>query len=207
MNTNHIPHNFVILSEFIPSIKLQLAYACDDNFTGSIVPGYKNKKAYLTIEAATQLKKVQEYFLKQNLSLIIFDAYRPKRAVEYFINDWKNQPENQVLKMRFYPHKSKIQLFEEGFLATRSSHSKGSTVDLSLVNIKNNQHLNMGSEFDYFDELSFTLSQDISEDIQQNRNLLCEVMNKFGFINYSKEWWHFRLNNEPYPETFFDFET
>ncbi|WP_020558201.1 M15 family metallopeptidase [Thiofilum flexile] len=200
------PANFVELKALAPSILQDLRYSTNNNFTGTVVTGYQANNAWLTHQAATALAQVQTAIQPWGLSLYIFDAYRPKRAVQHFI-DWSYQPEDPTLQQRFYPNMTKRQLFEQGYIATRSSHMRGSTVDLTLATHTEHgwQELDMGTEFDVFglsaapDYPELTLTQ------RNNRLLLRSIMLQHGFHGFELEWWHFTLNNEPYPEHYFDF--
>jgi zinc D-Ala-D-Ala dipeptidase len=178
-----------------------------DNFTGSVVPGYSKGEAQLSIPAHDALLKVVEDLSHHKLGLIIFDAYRPVKAVEFFLK-WASMDETREdLKKRFYPDFTRTELFSKGYLAKRSSHSRGSTVDLGLWDLKEKKELDMGSEFDFFHETSHTKALGLSKPIQERRQFLCEVMSKAGFRNYAYEWWHFTLQAEPYPENYFDHDT
>ncbi len=200
------PKDIQDLTLIVPNIVVTLAYASTKNFTNQVVPGYHGNTAYLTLAASKSLKQVQSILLKSELSLFIFDAYRPQRSVDFFKDTWLKLPENVDIKEEYYPKKTKRQLFDEGFLALQSSHSSGSTVDLSILNLKENKLLDMGTIFDFFDETSFTDSNEISELAQSNRAMLKNLMEDAGFINYAKEWWHFRLAAGPYPDTIFNFD-
>lgn len=182
-------------------------YATDMNFTGSVVPGYNYARALLQIDAAHALAKVQEELNKNQLGLIIFDAYRPYKSVEFFVKTWKKDiSENKTLKDMYYPNKTKEQLFKEGFLSSNSSHTRASTVDLSIIELKTLNQIDMGSIFDFFDETSFTDHESISSQSKRARKILVSLMSKYGFINYSKEWWHFQFANEKYNHFYFDFD-
>lgn len=200
------PDNIVNIQGIDPSIIVQLAYLGSDNFTGMKVPGYFSNTAYLTMKTALALKAVQKSLKQKNLSLFIFDAYRPLKAVNYFANEWSQGPDNNDLKNRFYPNVPKEELVPSGYLSKRSSHSRGGTVDLALYDLDKKELLDFGSEFDFFDPKSFTLSNEISSIAQENRKLLVTKMKKQNFKNYSKEWWHFTYNDEEYPNTYFDFD-
>jgi D-alanyl-D-alanine dipeptidase len=181
-------------------------YATKNNFTGSVIPGYNEPIAYLTERAIFALYNIQEILLRKNQSLFIFDAYRPKKSVDFFCNNWKNIDSNTQLKQQYYPNKTVDSIFTEGFIATESSHSRGSAVDLSIFDLSKNKLLDMGGIFDFFDDSSFTAAKEIGETAIKNRMYLMELMQNNGFLNYEKEWWHFRLKNEPYPSSVFDFD-
>jgi D-alanyl-D-alanine dipeptidase len=198
--------DFISLEEACSGIKIEASYSKPSNFTGSIVAGYRSAKAYIHKSPAKALCEVQVEAEKNRLGLKIFDAYRPVKAVKYFL-DWANKPEdNLTLKELYYPKFSRLDLFEKGFIAKQSSHSRGSAVDLTLVDLETGIDLDMGSGFDFFDEISHTESPFISEKQQSNRLLLKSLMESKGFKNFSQEWWHYSFRPEPYPESYFDFD-
>ena len=204
---NTIPDGFVSLNESVPSLVIELRYSTTDNFVGEIIDGYRDPKIVLTLETANALRKVQNELNKQNLGLKIFDGYRPQKAVNHFIR-WAKKLNDTVKKKKYYPMVTKDKLFEEGYVAERSGHSRGSTVDVTLIKIDSlnyGQELDMGSEWDYFGVKSWINYDSISYIQKENRGLLQNVMIKNGFKPYSKEWWHFTLENEPFTETYFDF--
>jgi len=208
IDPNIRPDQFVVLSEHIPGIQLDLKYAGSDNFTGDIVDGYKNGQCLITRPAADALKKVQSELAEMGLSLLVFDAYRPQHAVECFV-EWAKSPEtNDKIKQQFFPQLNKTELFPKGYIADKSGHSRGSTVDLSICSVRKNgkiKALNMGTPFDFFGEEAGIRYQNIPPQQRANRLLLKQLMEKHGFRNYPVEWWHFTLNNEPYPDTYFNF--
>ncbi len=195
------------MSDIDPSIEQDMRYAGNNNFMGCPADGYKKPLAILTHEAATALSKAQQYFVAKGYSILVLDAYRPHSAVEHF---WRWACDTEDLKMRaeYYPEYSdKTQLFEDGFIAKYSKHSRGSTVDLTLVDSAGNE-LDMGGIFDFFGPVSHTHNEGISEGSRQNRQLLKEGMEAAGFVNYHKEWWHYELVNEPFtlkPDHHFNF--
>lgn len=202
------PDDFVVLTEHIPGIQLQLKYATSDNFTGNVVTGYQGGQCLITKDAAEALKKVQSELAEMGLSLLLFDAYRPQHAVECFVK-WAKSPEtNNKIKQQFFPQLNKAELFPKGYIADKSGHSRGSTVDLSICSVRKNgtiKALNMGTPFDFFGEEAGIRYQNIAPQQRANRLLLKQLMEKHGFRNYPVEWWHFTLNNEPYPDTYFNF--
>lgn len=200
---NYIPKNFVNLMKEIPYLIYEANYATKNNFTKEIVPGYTNKLPLLTKGAALQLKNVALALTQKNLGLWLFDSYRPQKAVNFF-KAWSMQ-DGAEYDSTYFPHIKKSQLFSQGFLSERSSHSRGSTLDLTLYDLKTKEPLDMGTIFDFFDEASYSQSDKISSLAQANRNLLIQTMDEFGFRNYSKEWWHFTFRNEAFPFTYFDF--
>ncbi len=199
-------NDFISLSDVYPDIKIQADYSTEENFTGQIVPGYKAMKAMLANVPAKALSEVQKDARSRGLCLKIFDGYRPVKAVKFFL-EWSNLPEeNPELKEIYYPKYSRIELFQNGFLSEKSSHSRGCTVDLTLIDDVLGTELDMGSRFDYFDSISHTDSPLISTHQMQNRLLLKSLMEAHGFKNYSKEWWHYTYRPEPYPDQTFDFD-
>jgi D-alanyl-D-alanine dipeptidase len=197
---------FVSIAEYCPGIEVQADYSTKKNFTGSIVRGYKTQKAYLALIPARALCKVHTSARTKGFGLKVFDAYRPVKAVESF-QDWAKFPEdNHYLKELYYPRFSRLELFEKGFIAKKSSHSRGSAIDLTLYDLKTGVELDMGSRFDFFDEISHTESPFITKEQQMNRRLLKDLMELNGFKNFSQEWWHFSYRAEPYPDQYFDFD-
>ena len=197
---------FVSLADFCPGIKVQADYSTTKNFTGEIVPGYKAQKALIAIEPAQALLKIQRKANELGFSLKVFDGYRPAKAVKFF-QDWALRPEdNPHLKKLFYPGFSRMELFEKGFIAINSSHSRGSAVDLTLFSLSSSLDVDMGSAFDFYDEISHTHSSNVSVDQKANRLLLKQLMESHGFVNFSQEWWHFSFRPEPFPNQAFDFD-
>ncbi|MCQ2148555.1 MAG: M15 family metallopeptidase, partial [Bacteroidales bacterium] len=174
------------------------------NFVGARIDGYEAPVAYMTKEGAEALKKVSDYLITKGYRLKIFDAYRPTTAVAHFVR-WAEDLSDIKTKEYFYPEVDKRVLFKEGYIAHRSGHSRGSTVDLTLVDMKSGKEVDMGAPFDYFGEISHPSSQRVTPTQYRNRMALREAMMKFGFSPISSEWWHFTLRNEPYPDTYFSF--
>lgn len=186
---------------------IELRYASSDNFMGRSVVGYQNPKKVLTIETLYALQKVQEELKKNGMTLKLFDGYRPQASVDDFIR-WAINPNDTLNKARYYPNNDKIKLFDLGYIAKRSGHSRGSTVDITLIYSKGpnkGKELDMGSSWDFFGPISWIGSTLITNQQAANRKLLREVMISHGFIPYSKEWWHFTLKDEPFPNTYFSF--
>ena len=200
---NNLEDGFVYLNDTDDSIIVDLKYYSIENFTGQFVEGYLSNNAILTKESALALSNAQDDFNKLGYSLILYDAYRPQRSVDFFVQ-WSKNPYDTINKRIYYPDTKKSELFELGYIASKSGHSRGSTVDVSLVEISTNKVLDMGTIFDYFGIESHTFFNDISEKQKSNRLILYEIMSNNGFKNYSKEWWHFTLKNEPY-QKYFDF--
>ena len=200
---NNLEDGFVYLKDIDDSIIVDLKYYSNENFTGQYVEGYLSNNAILTKESALALSDAQDDFNKLGYSLILYDAYRPQRAVNFFVQ-WSNNFHDTINKRIYYPNIKKSELFEFGYIAYKSGHSRGSTVDVSLIEISTNKLLDMGTIFDYFGVESHNFFDDISEKQKSNRLILYEIMSDNGFKNYSKEWWHFTLKNEPY-QKYFDF--
>jgi len=196
-----LPSGFIYINDIDKTIQTDLRYSTKDNFTGRIVDGYKSNRAIISYDAAKSLVQVQNELRKRNLSLKIFDAYRPQRSVNYFIN-WSKDLSDTINKIIYYPEINKSQLFPMGYIAERSGHSRGSTVDLTIVNNKTNKELDMGTPYDFFGPESSTDFSNITDKQRSNRILLLEAMTKNGFKNYPKEWWHYTLELEPFNHYF-----
>lgn len=201
---NGILEGFVYVDDLIPDVILEIRYYSDDNFVGSRVDGYLAPKVILTMEAAEALAEVADEMRVLGLVLKLFDGYRPQEAVNHFIR-WAEDAEDQKMKDKYYPEVDKKDVFKLGYIAKRSGHSRGSTIDLTLVDIVTGEELDMGSSFDFFGEISHHGTDKISEEQFKNREILRVVMEKYGFEPYSEEWWHYTLLNEPYPYTYYDF--
>ena len=201
---NGIPEEFVYVDEWIPDVILEVRYYSDDNFVGSRVDGYLAPKVILTMEAAEALAEVADEMRVLGLVLKLLDGYRPQEAVNHFIR-WAEDAEDQKMKDKYYPEVDKKDVFKLGYIAKRSGHSRGSTIDLTLVDGITGEELDMGSSFDFFGEISHHGTDKISEEQFKNREILRVVMEKYGFEPYSEEWWHYTLLNEPYPYTYYDF--
>ncbi len=202
--TNKIPPEFGYVTDSLDLVVLEIRYASNHNFTGKPINGYQQPEAILSKKALQQLKKANEFFLRKGYTFKIFDAYRPQRAVNHF-TDWARKTEDTLTKKEFYPNVAKKDLFSLGYIATKSGHSRGSTIDLTLIDLKTGRELDMGSPYDFFGEISHHGTRKISKKQKKNRKLLKKGMRKFGFIAYPKEWWHYTLYNEPFPNTYFDF--
>ena len=202
---SHIPPGFVEVKDFIPSIVVEPRYHSVNNFMGRTVEGYEADKIYITEEAAVALKKVQQELKQRKLGLKIFDAYRPQMAVDDFVQ-WANDLDDTLRKAEYYPEIPKNQLFEKGYIAEHSGHSRGSTVDVTLVDLSTGKELDMGTGFDYFSPKSWPHSNEVTQQQKQNRILLRGIMMKHGFEPLATEWWHFSLADEPFPDQYFNFE-
>jgi D-alanyl-D-alanine dipeptidase len=199
-----LPEGFVYLKKVLPSVHVELRYFGTNNFIGEVIDGYNKEVCIVSTEAAKALKKVQVELLTYNLSIKIFDAYRPQRAVDYFVR-WASVLSDTTNKSVFYPKVKKQHLFQEGYIASKSGHTRGSTLDMTLVDLKTGEELDMGSPWDFFGPVSRIEDQSITSQQRANRMLLQTIMQKHGFRPYPKEWWHFTLLNEPFPDTYFNF--
>ena len=200
---NNLEDGFVYLNDIDDSIIVDLKYYSSENFTGRFVDGYLANKAILTNEAGLALSNAQKDFNKLGYSLILYDAYRPQSAVDFFVR-WSTNLNDTIFKNLYYPDIKKSNLFELGYIAYKSGHSRGSTIDVSLVDMTTNKEIDMGTIFDYFGIESHTFYDNLTENQKANRLLLYEIMSNNGFQNYSKEWWHYTLKNEPF-QKYFDF--
>ena len=201
-----LPAGFVYIDEVIPDIAMEIRYCSEDNFTGRRVKGYERPAGILTEQAAAALQHVAAELVRFDLGLKIYDAYRPQRAVDDFMQ-WANDPGNQRMKSRYYPHVDKADLIGAGYIAERSGHSRGSTVDLTLVSMgpEGPRELDMGTGWDYFGPESWPDSRAVTPVQRAHRILLRVLMDKHGFEPLQQEWWHFTLRDEPFPDVYFDF--
>ena len=205
MNKSNLPDSFVSVGEMIPDVLLEIRYYTTYNFVGERIDGYEEPIALLTREAAQALALVSTDLKKQGLRLLIYDGYRPQRAVDHFVR-WAEDLSADSMKPVFYPDVDKSLLFDQGFIARRSGHSRGSTVDLTLVDEMTGEKLDMGGPFDFFGERSHPgFTGDLTPSQIENRMLLRKAMLRRGFRPLRTEWWHFTLENEPFPDTYFDF--
>ncbi len=198
------PEEFAYLYDVDPSIKMELRYITSNNFIGRPIDGYLRSVIIVSQPTAVALKKVQDELKEKGLSLKIFDAYRPQQAVDHFVR-WAKVLKDTLKKREYYPAVPKSQLFNQGYIASKSGHSRGSTVDLTLVDLKTGKELDMGSPFDFFGTESHPFYKGIGKNQMKNRMILRNVMLKNGFKPYENEWWHFTLHNEPFPNTYFNF--
>lgn len=198
------PSGFVLLADFVPQIVQEIRYYSTYNFIGDRIDGYEEPCALLSIEAARALKAVSNELIVQGYRLKVFDAYRPVCAVKHFLL-WGIEDQDIRMKPYFYPELEKQELFAKGYISKQSSHSRGSAVDLTLLDMKTGKELDMGSPFDLFSELSHPDCREITEEQYENRMLLRRAMLRNGFQPIDCEWWHFSLKEEPYPDTYFAF--
>ncbi len=201
--TQSLPTGFVYLDEVIPEIQLDMRYYTVNNFIGTQIDGYDSNKCIISKDAALALKNVQNELKEYGLCLKVLDAYRPQQAVDHFVR-WAQDYTDTLNKSEYYPNVPKNELIPE-YIASKSGHSRGSTIDLTIVSCVDSTQLDMGGTFDFFGDVSHVKFADITGTQRSNRMLLQTLMIKYGFKPYSKEWWHYTLKNEPYPETFFNF--
>ena len=198
------PAGFVSVGEAIPDVILEIRYYSTFNFVGDRIDGYERPVALLTREAASSLKEVSDEAVAKGFRLKIYDAYRPQKAVDHFLR-WAEDATDIRMKPCFYPYLDKRELIPGGYIAAHSGHSRGSTVDLTLFDMCTQKDLDMGGPFDFFGELSHPGFRGITNDQYGNRMLLQDLMLRHGFLPLEEEWWHFTLEKEPYPDTYFTF--
>ena len=198
------PANFVDAAELVPGLVLDMRYAGSHNFVGQPIDGYERAVCLLARAAAQALADVQRDLQSRGLGLKMFDCYRPRRAVAQFVR-WAQDITDVRAKAEFYPNVDKRDLFRLGYIASQSGHSRGSTVDLTLVRRDGGAELDMGTGFDFFSPKSWPSDRSISMEARENRIALAAAMKRHGFKSYNKEWWHFTLVGEPYPSRYFDF--
>ncbi|KOY53805.1 D-alanyl-D-alanine dipeptidase [Streptomyces sp. XY332] len=198
------PPGFVALAEVDPTIGQDIRYATADNFTGAVVDGYEEPVCLLARPAAEALRRAQRELLPRGYSLTVYDCYRPQRAVDSFVR-WAADPQDQSTKAEFYPDVDKERLIPDGYIAEKSGHSRGSTVDVTLVRLPLRRPVDMGTPFDLFDPLSHTDNPRITGAARANRQLLGRTLAAQGFVNLPEEWWHFTFKPEAFPDSAFDF--
>jgi D-alanyl-D-alanine dipeptidase len=225
-NANNMAEGFADLHDIDPSIKVFVDAHTSMNFIGRPIKGYYANKIIVSKKLGLALKKVQHELKSKGFSLLVYDAYRPQMAVDDFV-EWGKDLNDQKMKKYLYPNIEKAQIFAKGFVAKRSSHSRGGAVDLTIIALDkplkegefverklptgriipyfDDGSVDMGSSAGLFDEVSWTDNKDVSLEGQKNRKFLKEVMTKHRFKNYAKEWWHYNLINEPFPNTYFNF--
>ena len=196
--------DFVVLADYVPSIVQEIRYHSTFNFVGDRIDDYEEPVALCTRECARALKGVAAELLVQGYRLKVFDAYRPTTAVKHFVL-WGIEDTDQRMKQYFYPDIDKTDTFKLGYIAAKSSHSRGSAVDLTLLDMETGHEVDMGSSFDHFGEVSHPSYRGITEKQYQMRMLLQKAMIRGGFAPLDCEWWHFTLEDEPYPDTYFSF--
>ncbi|SDJ85619.1 M15 family metallopeptidase [Streptomyces indicus] len=222
------PEEFVALDRVDPTILHEMRYTTAHNFVGERIDGYRQPVCILTKPAALALHKAQRKLLRQGYSLKVYDCYRPQRAVDHFVR-WAEDLSDERMKAEFYPKVDKSRLFADGYIAEKSGHSRGSTVDLTLVKLPArptrpyvpgeplvpcyapqderfpDSSVDMGTGYDCFDTLSHTDDPRITGEQRANRDLLRGTLSELGFVNLPEEWWHFTYKPEPFPDTYFDF--
>jgi zinc D-Ala-D-Ala dipeptidase len=197
-------NDFVFVDELVPEIRWDAKYATWDNFTGKPVDGYHANRIVGTRALCAALERAQEKAASDGFGLLIWDAYRPQRAVDCFVR-WSEQPEDGRRKPRHYPNIDRPEMFEKGYIAAKSGHSRGSTVDLTLYDAATGELTPMGGDHDLMDPVSHHDAAEITQLEARNRQHLRSIMEDCGFISYDYEWWHYTLKHEPYPNTYFDF--
>lgn len=195
---------FVLLSDVCPDVIQEIRYYSTYNFVGERINGYEEPIALLTEPAARALKVVSDKANIMGYRLKAFEAYRPVEASVHFML-WGINDLDQRMKPYFYPELDKEDIFKEGYIVKQSTHSRGSAVDVTLLDMTTGKELDMGSPFDYFDEISHPDSEEVTREQYENRMILRNLMVNNGFIPYECEWWHFMLEDEPYPNTYFNF--
>ena len=203
-NVTMNPAGFVVAADHVPGVIQEIRYHTSYNFIGERIDGYEEPVALLTAEAARALSRVAKEAMVQGYRLKIYDTYRPACAVKHFVL-WGIEDQDIRMKPYFYPDLMKQELFSKGYIASRSSHSRGSTVDLTLFDMSTGKEVDMGSPFDFFGEVSHPDYRGITEEQYENRMTLRNLMLRNGFEPIDCEWWHFTLKKEPYPETYFEF--
>ena len=205
-NKNDGSENFVNLTETVPDAILEIRYYSTFNFVGSRIEGYKAPVALLTKQAADALKKVSDEVKQMGYRLKIYDAYRPQKAVDHFVR-WSKDDKDTLMKRYFYPNLNKNVLFAQDYIMEKSGHTRGSTVDLTLFDMTTEKEADMGGTFDFFGiESHPDYKENLTQAQYSNRMLLRNIMIKHGFKPLSSEWWHFTLQDEPFPETYFNFD-
>lgn len=197
--------DFVVLSEAVPDIIQEIRYFSTYNFVGDRIAGYEEPCALMTKEAAAALKEVSDEMVSRGYRLKVYDAYRPQRAVDNFVA-WAKDLQDKRMKEYFYPEVDKTRLFADGYIDAKSGHSRGSTIDLTLFDMRTGKEVDMGGTFDHFGIESHPDYQgELTKEQLANRQMLRDVMLRHGFKPLATEWWHFTLKDEPYPDTYFDF--
>jgi D-alanyl-D-alanine dipeptidase len=196
--------DFVFIDELVPGIRWDSKYATWDNFTGKPVDGYEVNRIAGTKVLAAALEAANDEAARRGFGLLLWDGYRPQRAVDAFLN-WSTQPDDARIKARFHPGISRSDMFEQGYVALKSGHSRGCTVDLTMYHLSSLELADMGGDHDLMDPVSHHDATGVSAEATANRNQLRDIMAVADFRPFEYEWWHYTLNNEPYPDTYFDF--
>jgi zinc D-Ala-D-Ala dipeptidase len=195
--------DLVFVDEFVPGIRWDAKYATWDNFTGKPVDGYLANRIVGTKALCAALERAREAAASLGFGLLLWDGYRPQRAVDAFLR-WSKQPEDGRTKLRHYPKLNRAEVFEKGYVASKSGHSRGSTVDLTLFHLATGELAPMGGDHDLMDSISHHGAEEITRTEAENRHYLRSIMEASGFSPYEREWWHYTLEDEPYPDTYFD---
>jgi D-alanyl-D-alanine dipeptidase len=198
------PAGFVDVAAVVEGLIVDMRYFGNDNFVGTRIEGYERPRCLLTQQAANALAAIQRHLATRGLGLKVFDCYRPTRAVAHFLR-WAQSVDDGKRKAEYYPDLDKRDLFKLGYIASRSGHSRGSTVDLTLVRRADKGELDMGTAYDFSGPKSWLSDKRVSPEARKNRALLVDTMTRGHFRPYHKEWWHFTLANEPFPSTYFNF--
>lgn len=195
---------FVFVDEVVAGVRWDAKYATWDNFTGKPVDGYVANRIVGTRALCAALERARDEAAARGFGLLLWDGYRPQRAVECFLR-WASRPEDGRTKLRHYPNIHRAEMVERGYVAAKSSHSRGSTVDLTLYDLGTGELATMGGGYDLMDAISHHGARGIAPGEAANRRHLCSIMEACGFVAYECEWWHYTLEHEPYPNTYFDF--
>ena len=196
--------DFVFIDELVSGVRWDAKYSTWDNFTGKPVDGYLANRIVGTTALCAALERAREKAASLDFGLLLWDGYRPQRAVDCFLH-WSTQPEDGRTKLRHYPNIDRPEMFEKGYVAAKSGHSRGSTVDLTLYHLATGELASMGGDHDLMDPVSHHGAKGITQAETRNRQYLCSIMEDCGFNSYECEWWHYTLQHEPYPNTYFDF--
>ncbi|HWF56950.1 MAG TPA: D-Ala-D-Ala dipeptidase VanX [Candidatus Dormibacteraeota bacterium] len=196
--------DLVFVDEVVSGIRWEARYATGDNFTGKPVDGYLANRIVGTTALCAALEKARDEAETLGFGLLLWDGYRPQRAVDCFLR-WSEQPEDGRTKLRHYPNIDRTEMFEQGYVAAKSGHSRGSSVDLTLYHLATGELAPMGGDHDLMDPISHHGAKGITPVEARNRQYLCSTMEDCGFDRYHREWWHYTLKDEPYPDTYFDF--
>lgn len=196
--------DFVFVDELISGVRWDAKYATWDNFTGKPVDGYVANRIMGTTAVCAALERARDKAASAGFGLLLWDGYRPQRAVDRFLR-WSGEPEDGRTKRRHYPNIERPEMIEQGYVAARSGHSRGSTVDLTLFHLASGELAPLGGDHDLMDPVSHHGASGITSVEAANRRRLCSLMEACGFSRYDREWWHYSLRDEPYPETYFDF--
>jgi D-alanyl-D-alanine dipeptidase len=199
-----VNNDFVFVDEFVPGIRWDAKYATWDNFTGKPVDGYQANRIVGTRAVCAALDRAREIAGANGFGLLLWDGYRPQRAVDCFLR-WSKRPEDGRTKRRHYPNIDRLDMFERGYVAAKSGHSRGGTVDLTLYCLATGELAPMGGDHDLMDSVSHHGAKGVRQVEAANRQYLCDIMESCGFNSYDREWWHYTLKHEPYPNTYFDF--